>query len=131
MANVRSYFSKCNGNLGTSGSVEFMFDHTCNFLIPNEGLDAEQLELEFIDFGVDEVFIDEDGILLYAPFESFGTIQKELENRDIQIVSSAFERIPTTTTTLSFEAVEKVEKLLEKLENDEDVQNVYHNMVLA
>ena len=131
VANVRSYFSKCNGNLGTSGSVEFMFDHTCNFLIPNEGLDAEQLELEFIDFGVDEVFIDEDGILLYAPFESFGTIQKELENRDIQIVSSAFERIPTTTTTLSFEAVEKVEKLLEKLENDEDVQNVYHNMVLA
>ncbi len=131
VANVRSYFSKCNGNLGTSGSVEFMFDHTCNFRIPNEGLDAEQLELEFIDFGVDEVFIDEDGILLYAPFESFGAIQKELENRNIQILSSAFERIPTTTTTLTFEAVEKVEKLLEKLENDEDVQNVYHNMVLA
>jgi YebC/PmpR family DNA-binding regulatory protein len=131
VANVRSYFSKCNGNLGTSGSVEFMFDHTCNFRIPNEGLDAEQLELEFIDFGVDEVFIDEDGILLYAPFESFGAIQKELENRNIQILSSAFERIPTTTTTLSFEAVEKVEKLLEKLEDDEDVQNVYHNMVLV
>jgi YebC/PmpR family DNA-binding regulatory protein len=131
VANVRSYFSKCNGNLGKSGSVEFMFDHTCNFRIPNEGLDAEQLELEFIDFGVDEVFIDEDGILLYAPFESFGAIQKELENRNIQILSSAFERIPTTTTTLSFEAVEKVEKLLEKLEDDEDVQNVYHNMVLV
>ena len=131
VANVRSYFSKCNGNLGTSGSVEFMFDHTCNFRIPNEGLDAEQLELEFIDFGVDEVFIGEDGILLYAPFESFGAIQKELENRNIQILSSAFERIPTTTTTLSFEAVGKVEKLLEKLEDDEDVQNVYHNMVLA
>jgi YebC/PmpR family DNA-binding regulatory protein len=131
VANVRSYFSKCNGNLGTSGSVEFMFDHTCNFRIPNEGLDAEQLELEFIDFGVDEVFIGEDGILLYAPFESFGAIQKELENRNIQILSSAFERIPTTTTTLTFEAVEKVEKLLEKLEDDEDVQNVYHNMVLA
>ena len=131
VANVRSYFSKCNGNLGTSGSVEFMFDHTCNFRIPNEGLDAEQLELEFIDFGVDEVFIGEDGILLYAPFESFGAIQKELENRNIQILSSAFERIPTTTTKLTFEAVEKVEKLLEKLEDDEDVQNVYHNMVLA
>jgi transcriptional/translational regulatory protein YebC/TACO1 len=69
--------------------------------------------------------------LLYAPFESFGAIQKELENRNIQILSSAFERIPTTTTTLSFEAVEKVEKLLEKLEDDEDVQNVYHNMVLV
>ena len=131
VANVRSYFNKCNGNLGTSGSVEFMFDHTCNFRIPNEGLDAEELELEFIDFGVDEVFIDADIILLYAPFESFGAIQKELENRDIQILSSVFERIPTTTTTLSYEAVEKVEKLLEKLEDDEDVQKVYHNMVLA
>ena len=131
VANVRSYFSKCNGNLGTSGSVEFMFDHTCNFRIPNEGLDAEQLELEFIDFGVDEVFIGEDGILLYAPFESFGAIQKELEKRDIEILSLGFERIPTTTTTLSREAVEEVEKLLEKLEEDDDVQNVYHTMVLA
>ena len=131
VANVRSYFSKCNGNLGTSGSVEFMFDHTCNFRIPNEGLDAEQLELEFIDFGVDEVFIGEDGILLYAPFESFGAIQKELEKRDIEILSSGFERIPNTTTTLSGEAVEEVEKLLEKLEEDDDVQNVYHTMVLA
>ena len=131
VANVRSYFNKCNGNLGTSGSVEFMFDHTCNFRIPTEGLDAEELELEFIDFGVDEVFVDEDGILLYAPFESFGAIQKELEKRDIEILSSGFERIPTTTTTLSGEAVEEVEKLLEKLEEDDDVQNVYHTMVLA
>ena len=131
VANVRSYFNKCNGNLGTSGSVEFMFDHTCNFRIPTEGLDAEELELEFIDFGVDEVFVDEDSILLYAPFESFGAIQKELEKRDIEILSSDFERIPTTTTTLSREAVEEVEKLLEKLEEDDDVQNVYHTMVLV
>ena len=131
VANVRSYFNKCNGNLGTSGSVEFMFDHTCNFRIPTEGLDAEELELEFIDFGVDEVFVDEDGILLYAPFESFGAIQKELEKREIEILSSGFERIPTTTTTLSGEAVEEVEKLLEKLEEDDDVQNVYHTMVLV
>ena len=94
-------------------------------------LSAEELELEFIDFGVDEVFVDEDGILLYAPFESFGAIQKELEKRDIEILSSGFERIPTTTTTLSGEAVEEVEKLLEKLEEDDDVQNVYHTMVLA
>ncbi|MGY8945342.1 MAG: YebC/PmpR family DNA-binding transcriptional regulator, partial [Flavobacteriales bacterium] len=66
VANVRSYFNKNNGNLGTSGSVEFMFDRTCNFRIPAEGVDVEEIELEFIDFGVEEVFEDEDGILLYA-----------------------------------------------------------------
>ena len=131
VANIRSYFNKCNGNMGTSGSVEFIFDHTCNFRIPSEGLDAEELELEFIDFGVDEVFVDEDGILLSAPFENFGAIQKELENREIEILSSGFERIPTTTTTLSGKAAEDVEKLIEKIEEDDDVQNVYHSMVLA
>ncbi|MEC8256676.1 MAG: YebC/PmpR family DNA-binding transcriptional regulator, partial [Bacteroidota bacterium] len=129
VANIRSYFNKCNGNLGTSGSVEFMFDHTCNFRILAEDLDVEELELEFIDYGVDEVFIDDDGILLYASFENFGTIQKELELRKIPILSSGFERIPTTTKSLSLEQSEEVEKLIEKIEGDDDVQNIYHNMV--
>ncbi|SHI51675.1 DNA-binding regulatory protein, YebC/PmpR family [Mesonia phycicola] len=128
VANIRSYFNKCNGNLGTSGSVEFMFDHTCNFRINGEGIDAEELELEFIDFGAEEVFDDEDGILIYAPFESFGAIQKELEDREIEILSSGFERIPTTTKKLSEEEVADVEKLIEKIEEDDDVQNVYHTM---
>ncbi|MEO2061178.1 MULTISPECIES: YebC/PmpR family DNA-binding transcriptional regulator [Mesonia] len=128
VANIRSYFNKCNGNLGTSGSVEFMFDHTCNFRINAEGIDAEELELEFIDFGAEEVFEDEDGILIYAPFESFGAIQKELEDRGIEILSSGFERIPTTTKKLSEEEVADVEKLIEKIEEDDDVQNVYHTM---
>ena len=129
VANIRSYFNKCNGNLGTSGSVEFMFDHTCNFRIPTDGLDVEELELEFIDYGVDEVFIDDDGILLYAPFEQFGAIQKELEQDEIPILSSGFERIPTTTKALTGEQAEEVEKLLEKIEEDDDVQNVYHTMI--
>ena len=128
VANIRSYFNKCNGNLGTSGSVEFMFDHTCNFRINAEGIDAEELELEFIDFGAEEVFEDEDGIHIYAPFESFGAIQKELEDRGIEILSSGFERIPTTTKKLSEEEVADVEKLIEKIEEDDDVQNVYHTM---
>lgn len=128
VANIRSYFNKCDGNLGTSGSVEFMFDHTCNFRINAEGLDAEELELEFIDFGAEEVFLDEDGILIYAPFESFGTIQKELESRNIEILSSGFERIPQVTKKLSAEEAAEVEKLLEKIEEDDDVQNVYHTM---
>ena len=128
VANIRSYFNKCDGSLGTSGSVEFMFDHTCNFRINAEGIDPEEIELDMIDFGAEEVFVDEDGILIYAPFESFGAIQKELESRNIEILSSGFERIPQITKELSPEEVEDVEKLLEKIEEDDDVQNVYHTM---
>ncbi len=128
VANIRSYFNKCDGNLGTSGSVEFMFDHTCNFRINGEGIDPEELELEFIDFGAEEVFQDDDGILIYAPFGSFGAIQKELESRNIEILSSGFERIPQVTKKLTPEQAADVEKLLEKIEEDDDVQNVYHTM---
>ncbi len=128
VANIRSYFNKCNGSLGTSGSVEFMFDHTCNFRIDGEGIDPEELELEMIDFGAEEVFVDDDGILIYAPFESFGDIQKELEARGIEILSSGFERIPQVTKELNEEQIADVEKLLEKIEEDDDVQNVYHTM---
>src|SRR5690606_25962658 len=128
VANVRMHFSKSDGNLGTSGSVEFMFDHTCNFRIPADGLDPEELELELIDFGAEEVFEDEDGIHIYAPFESFGALQKELERRGIEILSSGFERIPQVTKQLSPEEAADVEKLLEKIEEDDDVQNVYHTM---
>ena len=128
VANIRSYFNKCNGNLGTSGSVEFMFDHTCNFCIASTDLDLEELELELIDFGVEEVFKDEEGIHIYAPFESFGAIQKELESRELEILSSGFDRIPQVTKELSEEQAEEIEKLLELIEEDDDVQNVYHNM---
>lgn len=128
VANIRSYFNKCNGSLGTSGSVEFLFDHTCNFRIPSEEIDPEELELDLIDFGAEEVFVDDDGILIYAPFESFGSIQKELEEREIEILSSGFERIPQMTKALTSEEMEEVEKLLEKIEEDDDVQNVYHTM---
>jgi YebC/PmpR family DNA-binding regulatory protein len=128
VANVRSYFNKCNGTMGTQGSVEFMFDHTCNFRIPANGIDPEELELELIDFGAEEVFEDEDGILIYAPFNSFGTIQKELESRGLEILSSGFERIPQITKKLTEAEMADVEKLIEKLEEDDDVMNVYHTM---
>ncbi len=128
VANIRSYFNKFNGNLGTAGSVEFMFDHVCNFRISSSNIDIEEIELEFIDFGVEEVFHDEDGILLYAPFENFGKIQKELEKRDLGIISSDIERIPKQTRKLDTDCYEKVIKLIEKIEDDDDVQNVYHNL---
>ena len=131
VADVRATFNKYNGNFGTSGSVIFMFDHTCNFRINPEGkdIDMEELELELIDFEVEEIFQDEDGILIYAPFEQYGAIQKYLEENQFEILSSGFERIPTNTTALEGEAKEEVEKLLEKLEELDDVQQVYHSMV--
>jgi YebC/PmpR family DNA-binding regulatory protein len=127
VANIRSYFNKANGNLGTTGSVEFMFDHSCNFRI-NPNLDVEEIELEFIDYGVEEVFKDEEGIYLYAPFQCFGSIQKELEKRNFEIISSDFERIPQVIKSLSEDAQKEVLQLLEKIEDDDDVQNVYHSM---
>ena len=127
VANIRSYFNKANGNLGTTGSVEFMFDHSCNFRI-NPNLDVEEIELEFIDYGVEEVFKDEEGIYLYAPFLCFGSIQKELEKRNFEIISSGFERIPQVQKALSGDAQKEVLQLLEKIEDDDDVQNVYHSM---
>lgn len=129
VANIRSYFNKCNGTMGTQGSVEFMFDHTCNFRIPkDDAIDLEEFELELIDFGIDEIFEDEDGIMIYAPFESFGAIQKELEHREIEILSSGFDRIPQVTKELTEEQIADVEKLLERIEEDDDVQNVFHTM---
>ena len=128
VANIRSYFNKCNGSLGTSGSVAFMFDKTCQFKIKNEEQDLEELELELIDFGAEEVFADEDGIMIYGAFENFGALQSALEERNIEIISSGFERIPNVTKRLTSEQEADIERLLEKIEEDDDVQNVYHTM---
>lgn len=128
VANIRSYFNKCGGTFGTTGSVAFMFDHNCNFKIKKDGLDPEELELELIDFGAEEVFVEEDGILIYGPFESFGAIQGELEKRGIEIITSGFERIPNVTKQITAEQEEDVNKLIEKIEEDDDVQNVYTTM---
>ena len=132
VANVRAVFNKCDGNMGTSGSVIFMFDHTCTFTLKKEDItmDLEELELELIDFEVEEVFDDEEGIIIYAPFDQFGAIQSFFEENNTEILSSGFDRIPTTTTKLTEDQQADVEKLLEKLEEDEDVQTVYHSMVM-
>ncbi len=128
VANIRSYFNKYKGSLGTSGSVVFMFDHTCNFTIKKENIDIEELEFDLIDFGVEEVFEDEDGIIIYGPFDSFGEIQKLLESKRITIISSRFDWIPNNFKNVNEEQKLEIEKLLEKIENDDDVQNVFHNM---
>ena len=134
VANVRSYFTKHGGSLGTQGSLTFLFDHKSHFTIkPKDGVELEDLELELIDCGVDELNgdIDENDnevISLYGAFEDFAQIQKYLEDNGFEIVSSEFVRIPNDLKDVTAEQREKIEKLLEKLEEDEDVQNVFHNM---
>lgn len=125
VANIRSYFNKCNGTLGTQGSVEFMFDHICNFTVKGEGLDIEELELELIDYGADEMFEEEGNVVVYAPFGEFGHLQKYFEDNHIEIISSGFDRIPQVTKTLTEEQQADIDKLLEKIEEDDDVQNVF------
>jgi len=129
VANVRSYFSRYNGALGTSGSVEYMFEHKCQFKIKNNNnINLEELELELIDYGVHELFAEDDSIIIYAGFESFGPIQRYLEEHGFEIINAEFERIPADQKELNAEQVAEIEKLLERLEEDEDVTNVYHNM---
>lgn len=130
VANVRSYFNKYNGSLGTSGSVEFMFEHKCVFKVQaKEGLDIEELELELIDYGVEELFSEDDTIMIYGAFESFGNIQKYLEENGFEIISASFDRIPTgELKVLTAEQSVDLNKLIEKFHDDDDVQNVYHNM---
>ena len=130
VANVRSYFNKCGGSLGTTGSLEFLFDHKCVFHVaPKAGVSIEDLELELIDFGVDELVEDEGEIVLYGEFAQNSNIQKYLEENNFEITSSEFVRIPNDLKTVTAEQQAAINKLIDKLEDDEDVQNVFHNMV--
>ncbi|MDR0743774.1 MAG: YebC/PmpR family DNA-binding transcriptional regulator [Tannerella sp.] len=129
VANVRSYFNKHGGSLGTSGSLEFLFDHKCVFHITKkEDLSPEELELELIDYGVDEMEEDEGEIILYGDFAQNSAIQKYLEDHEFEITSSEFVRIPNDVKDVTPEQREVIEKLIEKIEEDDDVQNVFHNM---
>lgn len=130
VANIRSYLTRHGGSLGTSGSLQFLFEHKCVFKIaPKDGVSLEDLELELIDFGVDELVEDDDSIVLYGEFQSYSSIQKYLEENGFEIFSAEFERIPNDMKELNEEQKAQVTKLLDKIEDDEDVQNVFHNMV--
>lgn len=130
VANIRSYFNRFGGSLGTTGSLQFLFDHKCVFKItPKEGVSMDDLELELIDYGVDELAEDEGNIILYGEFQSYSSIQKYLEENEFEIHSAEFERIPNDMKELDEEQKAQIQKLLDKIEDDEDVQNVFHNMV--
>lgn len=132
VANVRSHFNKLGGALGTTGSVEFMFEHVCFFKVQAAGdaaLDAEELELELIDHGAEDVGEDDEAMMVYGAFEAYGMLQKKLEELEgVEIMESGLDRIPTTSKELDLDATQEVEKLIEKLEEDDDVQNVFHTM---
>jgi YebC/PmpR family DNA-binding regulatory protein len=129
VANVRSYFTRNGGSLGTSGSLSFMFEHKSIFkLVNKEGIDLEELELELIDLGLSEIFAEDDHIIAYGEFESFGALQHYFEDNGFEIESAEFERIPTQTKPLNAEQAADLDKMLAKFEDDEDVSNVYHNM---
>ena len=129
VANIRSYFNNHGGSLGTMGSLDFLFDHKCVFrAAQKEEIDMDELELELIDYGVDEVATEEEEIVLYGTFTSFSDIQNYLEEHGFDIHSAEFVRIPMDTKKLNEEERTQIEKLLEKFEEDEDVQNVFHNM---
>lgn len=129
VANVRSYFNKYGGSLGTSGMTDFLFERKCNFKVAmKDSINIEELELELIDYGVDEIFVDEGELHIYAEFTNFGPIQKYLEENHFEIKTFAFERIPNDTKELTPEQQADVEKLIERLEEDDDVTNVFHNM---
>ncbi len=129
VANVRSHFNKGGGTFGNSGSVSFLFKHMGVFKLNPEGLDADELELELIDAGLDELGEDSDGNLIArCAFNDFGSLQKALEEKDITPVSAELEWIPLNTVELTEEQSDDVFKLIERLEQDDDVQRVFHNM---
>ncbi|HMV23790.1 MAG TPA: YebC/PmpR family DNA-binding transcriptional regulator [Saprospiraceae bacterium] len=129
VANVRSYFNKGGGSLGTSGSLDFLFDKKCAFKVnldPNT--DMDEFELEAIDYGIDSIEGDEEGVFLYGTFEEFGNIQKFLEDKGIEIITAEFERIPTDLKELTEAQQEEIMKMINRMEEDDDVLNVFHNM---
>jgi YebC/PmpR family DNA-binding regulatory protein len=129
VANVRMHFNKGNGSLGTSGSVSFLFNHMGEFKIKNENIDIEELEFELIDYGLEEIGEDSEGnIIIRTPFVEFGNMNKALDEKKIEVITAELTRIPTTTVDLSEEEAEEVLKLVDNLEQDEDVQKVYHNL---
>jgi len=131
VANIRSYFNKLGGNLGTSGMLDYLFDRKCVFKIANTlEIDIEALEFELIDYGAEEIFLDEETneINIYGEFTAFGSLQKFLEDSGYELKGAEFTRIPTELKELNEEQTAEVDKLIERLEEDDDIQIVYHNM---
>lgn len=131
VANVRHIFSKYGGSLGVSGSVDYMFTRKAVFRIKLEELNIEELELELIDHGLSDLKPEEDMLALYCEFTDFGILQKALEEKGLEVQSSELIRIPGHTVKISDEQAEDVIKLIDKMEEDDDVVNIFHNMDMS
>jgi YebC/PmpR family DNA-binding regulatory protein len=128
VANIRMYFSRGNGSLGTKGCLDFLFERKGIFKLAKNDMDVEELELELIDFGAEEVFEDEGEVFIYTSFQNYGAMHKALEEKKLEVASSELQRIPTNLVQLTEDQMKEVEALIEKIEDDDDVQAVYHNM---
>jgi YebC/PmpR family DNA-binding regulatory protein len=129
VANVRMHFNKAHGSLGTSGSVAFTFNHIGEFKIKNSNPDIEKLELELIDYGLEEIGEDSEGnIIIRTPFNEFGHMSKALEDKGIGVITAELTRIPVNTMELPEDQANEVLKLVDNLEQDDAVQKVYHNL---
>lgn len=130
VASVRLYFNRANGSLGTNGSVSFMFDHVVLFKIDATGLDKDELELELIDFGLEDIVKDEEHnqYIIQTQFTDFGKMQSALEERKIVVIESSKIFVPTTHKELTAEQEADVMAMIEKMEEDDDIEAVYHNI---
>ena len=128
VSNIRSHFNKHGGELGTNGSLAYLFERKGIFIVPKGDLKQEEFEMEVIDAGAEDITIDEDVFTITTAMEDFGSMMKKLEQLGIEAESASLQRIPRTTITLDEEAIKKALKLIDILEEDEDVQNVFHNL---
>lgn len=134
VANVRSYFNKCDSNLGNSGSLAHMFDRKAEFVVglaALKGMDHDEFEMACIDAGAEDLLTDEDGFIILAPYTEFGSIQHKLDELGIEAKSAELKRFPTNTVPTDLDTARNVMKLIDMLEEDEDVNTVYHNMELS
>ncbi len=134
VSNVRSYFTKTGGNLGTSGSLSHVFERKAEFVIENaalKGKDADEFEMEVIDGGADDVVRDEEGFTIYAPFQNFGQMQQRLDDLGVEVKSAELKRFPLSTIPADINTARNVLKLVDMLDEDDDVNAVYHNMDLT
>ncbi len=134
VGNVRSFFTKCDSNLGTNGSLAHMFERKGEFIIENaalKGKDADEFEMELIDGGADDVVRDEEGFMVFVPFQGFGAMAQKLEQLGVEPKSAELKRFPLVTTAVDINTARNVMRLIDMLEEDEDVNTVYHNMDLT
>lgn len=131
VSNIRSYFNKYGGNLGTNGSLSFIFDRKGVFTVPAGSFDRDEFEMAMIDAGAEDISLEEDMFNITSEMEAFGAIVKKLEEMKIEPASAELQRIPRTTVDVDKETAQKILKIIDVFEDDDDVQNVFHNMELS